>query len=509
LKILSFFKNQKKSNHHRPQPKIINDDKIAAKLKLNIEILAEQFESPTNSDFISRNFSVKSLNKNASLFFLNGVVDPKEIEQFILSPLSSSDKNEEKKDIEHFIYDNVPIKKIKAISKISECIQGIINGQTLLLLEDSESGFLFDTTKIEHRSLDKPQNEMVLKGTNEGFVESVSMNKSLIRKQLRYEKLISEDIQLNNRTSNTVSLMYISNLVDKDIVIELKKRLNEIEVDNIQNIALLEQYLEEKPYSLVPTILYTERPDRAVSYILEGHVVLISENSPACLVAPVTFWSFFHTAEDNYQRWMYGNFIRFIRLLSFFIAIVTPSFYIAVTNYHNEMLPTDLALAIAAKREVVPFPALVEVLMMEIAFEILREAGIRVPTPIGPTIGIVGALILGQAAVEANIISPIMVIVVAVTGLASFAIPDISFSFMIRIVRFAFLLSASTFGLMGIVVCLTLSIAYLSTLNSFGVPFLSPLSPSNPSSKDLIFRKIVKKQSLRPSNISPQDATRK
>lgn len=486
------------------------DKNLSNELQDNIEELNHRFESKLNNDFITRSCDVLSLDKKASIFFMNGLVDPKEIEEFILQPLTKTTiKFDEYKDTEQVIQDIIPVKNIKIVSMVSECVQGINRGQTLLVLEGIEKGVLLDTTKIEHRSIDKPQNELVLKGTNEGFVESISINKSLIRKQLRYEKLVTENIELKNRASDSISVMYVNDLVDKDVVKEVKKRLKEIEVDNIQNIALLEQYLEERPYSLVPTILYTERPDRAVSYILEGHVVILAENSPACLVAPVTFWSFFHTAEDNYQRWAYGNFIRLIRILSFFIAIVTPSFYVAATTFHIEMLPTDLALAIAAKRETIPFPAIIEVLIMEMAFEILREAGVRVPTPIGPTIGIVGALILGQAAVEANLISPIMVIVVAITGLSSFAIPDISFSFMMRIIRFVFLFAAATFGLLGIVICLTLSIAYLTMLNSFGVPFLSPKAPHNPSSKDLIFRKTIRNQQLRPTNINPQDSRRK
>lgn len=484
------------------------DHELSTELVDNAKELIKIFDSSLNNDFNIRKLHIKSLNMKAHIYFLSGMANVTEIEQFILDPLTTKEI-EGKPEIKEMICDIVPIKSIKTAYSFTECINGIINGQTLLLIENSKCGFLLSTIKVEHRNVDKPQNEMVLKGSNEGFVESMIVNKSLIRKQLRYEKLVTESVKLGNRASNTVSLMYVSDIVNKDVVKEIKKRLKTIQTDNIQNISLLEQYLEEKPHSLVPTILYTERPDRAVSYILEGHVVILAENSPACLVAPVTFWSFFHTAEDNFQRWAYGNFIRIIRLLAFFIAIVTPAFYVAATNFHVEMLPTDLALAIAAKRETIPFPAIVEVLIMEIAFELLREAGVRVPTPIGPTIGIVGALILGQAAVEANIISPIMVIVVAITGLSSFAIPDISFSFMIRIIRFVFLISASIFGLLGIVICLALSIAYLTGLNSFGVPFLSPKSPYNLSSKDFILRRTIRKQQIRPTNIKPQDVTRR
>ncbi|RSK29372.1 spore germination protein [Bacillus sp. HMF5848] len=502
MKLFKRFKNIQSI----VQP-LIENKLLSKSLKENTDAFNSKFESDINKDFIVRSFTIKALQRDATTFCLNGIVDPKASEEFILKPLQTQEFDGTQ-NLENDMLNMLPIKKIRTVTSFAECVLGITNGQTLLLIDGYSIGFILDTTKIEHRSIDTPQNELVIKGTNEGFVESVSINKSLIRKQLRYEKLITEEVLLKNKASNTISLMYISELVNQDVVNNVKQRLNSIEVDAIQNIALLEQYLEERPHSLVPTILYTERPDRAVSYMLEGHVVILAENSPACLVAPVTFWSFFHTAEDSYQRWAYGNFIRAIRILAFFIAIVTPAFYIAATTYHIEMLPTDLALAIAAKRETVPFPAVIEVLMMEIAFELLREAGVRVPSPIGPTIGIVGALILGQAAVEANIISPIMVIVVAVTGLASFAVPDISFSYMVRMIRFAFFIFAAMFGLFGIVICLTLSIAYLSCLTSFGVPFLSPKAPHNTSSSDLIFRKTVRKQWYRPTNITRQDTYR-
>ena len=502
MNFLKFIKKDKLSQDYST----VKRD-FTMELDENVKELVSIFDGTLNEDFIVRKFRLKCLSQEGSIIFLNGLVDPKVIDQFILAPLIENEEKVEK-GIEEVILEIIPINNIKTVCAISESIKGINNGQTLLVLNGYNKAFLLDTTKIEHRSIDKPQNEVVLKGSNEGFVESISINKALIRKQLRYEKLVTETVCLNNRATEAVSLMYVSNIVNKEVVEELKNRIEGIEVDSIQNISLLEQYLEERHYSLVPTILYTERPDRAVSYIMEGHVVILAENSPACLVTPVTFWSFFHSAEDSYQRWAYGNFVRLIRLLAFVIAILTPSFYVAATNFHIEMLPTDLALAIAAKRESVPFPAIIEVLIMEVSFELLREAGVRVPTPIGPTIGIVGALILGQAAVEANIISPIMVIVVALTGLASFAIPDISFSFMIRIIRFAFLIVSSMLGLLGIVICLILSISYLTTLTSFGVPFLSPMAPHNMSSNDTIFRRIVSKKRVRPTNIKPQNIIR-
>lgn len=310
-------------------------------------------------------------------------------------------------------------------------------------------------------------------------------------------------------SNNYVNLMYLKNIVDPGLVESVKQRISQIEAIGTDHLSVLEQHIEERPYSLIPSALLTERPDRACAFINEAHVVLLMESSPYALVVPVTFWSLFHTPEDMYQRWAYGNFIRIVRLVAVLVALLTPSIYIAASNFHLEMIQSDLLLSIAGTRERVPFPAVVEVLLMECTFELLREAGVRIPTTIGPTIGIVGALILGQAAVDADIISPILVIIVAITGLSSFAIPNISFSFIIRILRFAFFFAASVIGLYGIALLMTACIAYLASFKSFGVPFLAPMAPHYRSSKDLILRPPVWKQWLRPFHVHPQDKVRK
>jgi spore germination protein KA len=302
--------------------------------------------------------------------------------------------------------------------------------------------------------------------------------------------------------------MYVADIANPNIVKDVKERISKIDAERVQAASILEQYLEERPYSLVPTTLATERPDRVASFLIEGHVALIMDGSPSVVIVPITFWSIFHNPEDQYQRWAYGNFIRIIRLMCVFIALLTPGLFTAVTMYHIDMIPTDLVLAIASSREKLPFPALMEVIIMEIAFEILREAGVRIPTPIGPTIGIVGALILGQAAVEANVVSPILVIIVAITGLASFAIPEISLSFMIRIARFLFLFAGAFMGFFGLATLFTISLAYVSHIKSFGVYFMSPYAPTYKSSKDLVARPPQRKQWLRPLNMAPKKPSR-
>ena len=331
----------------------------------------------------------------------------------------------------------------------------------------------------------------------------------LIRKHFKSEKLVSESIEVGEKSKNDVYMMYVEGITDPNLVNTVRERIKGIKTDFLSNVSMLEQFIEERSYSLISTVMYTERPDRAAAFLAEGHVIFIIDGSPGCLIVPVTFWSFFHAAEDQYQRWFYGNFIRIVRLLAVLISLLTPALYIAIVNFHGEMIPSDLAVSIAASREVLPFPVITEILLMEISFELIREAGVRVPTTIGPTIGIVGALILGQAAVEANIVSPILVIVVAITGLSSFAIPETALSYTIRISRFLLLMAGASMGFFGISLVLIIGLAYILSITSFGVPFMSPLAPHFPSSNDTFTRAPTFKQGLRPSNVSKSDFIRR
>ncbi len=477
-------------------------------LRKNIEMLQEIFHFPQNQDFIFRELYIKSLKKQGVVLWIDGIVNEDMLQDHILQPLMEVDTGlKEKVDIIDSI---ATIHSGEKIIELEIVVDHIIQGKTILLIEGYDKAISFNTTKYEHRDIDKTTVENVIKGPQEAFIESGKVNRALIRKQIKNENLITESIKIGKRANKYVYVMYIKDLANEEIVGKVKERIIQIDTDTIATISVLEQHIEERPYSLVPTILTTERPDRAAAFLQEGHVILIMDNaSPHCLIAPATFWSFFHTAEDTYQRWIYGNFIRFIRLIACIVALLAPAIYLSATNYHVEMIPTDLLLAIGATRETVPFPVILEIGMMEMAFELLREAGVRIPTPIGPTIGIVGALILGQAAVEANMVSPILVIVIAITGLASFAIPDNNLSSMVRIGRFLFLGLAATMGLLGVASGLVMGVAYLVSVESFGVSFLAPMMPYYPSSKDMLFRPPVWKQWIRPQHVHPKDRIRR
>ncbi len=476
---------------------------IDSVLENNISIIKKMYSIPENSDVKIHNLTINGLNKKAALLFISTISDVKEISEHIIEPLLRNENSIKS------IKDIIQVQSISEIKKIKDVTDGANQGNTVLFVDGDHQAYVIGTSNFQSRSVEKAENETVVKGPKEAFNEKVTTNISLIRKKIKNENLIVETTQVSVRSKNELYILYIKDLANDKLVKNIKERVSALEVDAIQNLSLLEQYIEERPASIFPSILYTERPDRAASFLEDGYVVLLMNNSPASLILPATFWAFIHNPEDHYLRFIYGNFIRILRVSALFITLFASAIYVSITNYHSEMVPTDLLLAISATREKVPFPSFFEILMMEIAFELIREAGLRVPSPIGPTIGIVGALILGQAAVQANIVSPIVVIVVALSGLCSFTISDISMNFAIRIIRFAFILSSGIFGIYGMAALFTMGLAYMVSIKSFGVPYLAPMSPKYASSKDTIIRQLLKNERIRPGYLKPKDLIKK
>lgn len=497
-------------NFQNKKDKYIRELTIADNLDVNLNILKEIFHFPLNSDFMIREVRVHVLDARGALVYLNGMTDEEVLEKNIIKPLINKEiEIDRRNSLEITMNNTMNIKGLKSLISFENVVNNILNGETVLVLDGYREIISINNIAYEYKDIEKPLSESIVYGPKEGFVESSYVNISLIRKQVKTEDLVTEALTVGENDMKTVYIMYIQDIADSSLIQEVKGRINKIKVDSLQQLTLLQQYIEDRQYSIIPTILVTERPDRAAAFLREGHVVLLLDTSPMCLVAPATFWAFFQTGEETYQRWAPGNFIRIIRITSLVIALLIPGFYIAITNFHSEMIPSDLLLSIAASRERMPFPALIEIILMETTFELLREAGLRIPTTIGPTIGIVGALILGQAAVEANIVSPILVIIVSITGLASFALPELGLSFVIRVWRFIFLFAGAFLGFYGIALALSASIAYASSIESFGVPFFSPMTPHYPSSKDLVTRPPLWKQLFRPMNIGPKNKVRK
>lgn len=486
-----------------------NQNNISDSLSANIDTIKALFCFPTNQDIIFREIYLEFMQKKCVLVYIDGIVDENFIDRYIIFTLQKKEQvTSDKLEGIDIIKNDISSSKVTNIRAVKELSQNLIEGNTILLIDGYNEALSVGTIKYEKRNIERSETENVIKGPHEAFVESSKINRSLIRKQLKTEKLVSESVTIGKNQLYRITFMYIQDLADPKLVSEVKRRVQQIQSDGLLTISILGAYIEEYSYSIVSTVLYTELPDRAAAFITEGHVVILMDNSPSCLIAPATFWSFFHTPEDMYQRWIAGNFIRLIRVMAIFITILTPAIYIAITNYHQEMIPTDLLLAITASREKVPFPIIFEVLGMEITFELIREASIRIPTSIGSTIGIVGALILGQAAVQANIISPLLVIVVSLTGVSSFAVSNVDLNLAIRILRFFFLLCGVLLGFLGIGVAGTAFIVYVVSLQSFGAPYFAPITPHYPSSRDMIFRSPSWKQRIRPLYTKLQKAIR-
>ncbi|EPZ43003.1 spore germination protein [Alicyclobacillus acidoterrestris] len=485
------------------------DDDLPVSIDQMKERLERFFHLPQNKDVVIREFSVGVQTKQpwrGLAVFVDGLADKTVINNDILERLMLFTQfihDEPRRNMEYIQEKILTSNQTAMLEKWSEVIQVILAGSTVVLLDGCNGALSVETKGWEHRSVSIPQTESVVRGAHDAFTENFRTNTGLIRSRFRSEHLVTEIYSVGNLASTDVAIMYVHGMTNPKLVREIRRRIEAIDVDYIDSPGVLEQFIEDEPRMMIPQVLSTERPDRVAASLAEGYVAIVVGNNPFVLIAPVVLYSLIHTSEDANLRFYAGTFIRGLRWISLFIACLLPALYVAVTNYHPEMLPTDLMLAIAGSREQVPFPVIVEVLLMEFAIELIREAGIRIPSVIGPTIGIVGALIIGQAAVQAGIVSPLLVIVVATTALAGFAIPNYELSMAVRISRFVFLLAGAFLGFYGIAILLCVSVVRLSMQKSFGVPILSPIAPTKASAKDVLIRGPVYSMNLRPSFLHP------
>lgn len=488
--------------------------KVSNQLEENRQVIKSIFQVPTNKDVVIRElFMAFETPVKAFAVYMQGVADGKLIKTNVLEPLMiwasvppATTPVDFLKTIQNKVLTGNQVQEEDKWDKLKNAILG---GSTALFLEGCDKALIIATTGWKSRSVGETKTETVVRGPHEAFTENLVVNIGLVRTRLRTERLVTEKMQVGKLAPTDIAIMYVSGIVNPRLVKEVKRRIKTIKVDFLQDSGQLEEFLEDPPRrTFMPKMMATERPDRVAASLTEGFVVVFVGQSPYALILPTTLWSLLQTAEDYYIRYPFGSFIRTIRFTSLVIALLLPSFYIAVTNFHPEMIPTDLMLTIAAAREQVPFPVVMEVLLMELALELIREAGIRIPNVIGPTIGIVGALILGQAAVQAGIISPLLVIIVAVTALASFTLPNYNLAFAVRMLRFVYILLASTWGFYGIALGVMVLLMQWATMKSLGVPMLSPVSPSRPSSPDVIFRGAQFDHEIRPRFLRPQDGVR-
>lgn len=503
---------------------------IFPSLSVNMEYMKTKYNLLINSDVILREFTINARGKqyNAFLVYIDGMVDSEIMDKFILEPLMLRNKSNlydgtQNKVISEAVANNITVRKVKkfdlsnylmgclmpqnAVKEVSDFDQvanGINSGNCALFVDTLNLAFDIEVKGFKQRSIDRPNNEIVIKGPHEAFVENIRTNTSLLRRIVNNENLIIENLEVGKITKTKCAVCYMKNITNTDLVNEVKYRLNNLEIDSLLSAGELEQLLVESNALGIPEMISTERPDKASKFLLKGRVVVIVNGTPYGIIMPAILIDFLTSPEDTNMKVNFANFLRGLRFLSAFITLLLPGLYVAITSFHQEILPTGLLYSILSSRENVPFPIIVEILLMEISFELIREAGLRVPSAIGPTIGIVGALVLGQAAVSAGIVSPILIIIVAMTGIASFAIPDFSFGFHLRYFRFAFVLLGFMAGFLGIALGLFVYISLVCSLRSFGVSYTTPFAPATNSNGNSYLLAPIWKREYRPSYVAPK-----
>jgi len=471
-----------------------------------------------SSDLLIREFAVKGKKASTKLavIFICGLSDESKIDDISLELNDLIKNDESQKALEaHSGKDQLAeacFERFKALflcnSKAEEgsdydtLYDQILSGNTVILVDGYQKFLILNTYGPKGRSVTEPTTQTIIRGPKDAFTENFQTNISLLRRRIKDKSFKLEIFKLGSITKTTVAVIYLDQLAKPEIIGEVRSRLNQLKVDAVLDSGYIEDLTKDDPYSIFPTTLNSEKPDSVVANLLDGKIAIIVDGSPYVLTVPAFFMDFMQVSEDYYHHFMIGTFTRIIRQIAFFLTLTVPSIYIALTTFHHEMIPPTLLISIAAQREGVPFPAFVEAMLMELTFELLREAGIRMPRAIGSAISIVGALVLGQAAVQAGIISAVMVIIVSITAIASSAIPSYPLGNAIRVIRFLLMMLAASFGLYGIYAGLIALTFHLCKLKSFGVPYMTPLAPQTKGIKDSFLRFPLWSLRYRPSATS-------
>lgn len=452
------------------------NDKVFKNIEENLSYVKDRFTYPINNDIVIREITMKE-GRRAFIVFIDGMVNTDMVDLAVIKTLLEIPYIS---DDELYKYESEIIDKFIAHSQanttesMDTVFEEINFGSCVVFVDGFSKGFVVDVREWGHRSIDKPENEQSIYGPQEAFAEMLRNNTALVRKIIKSEKLIAEGIKIGKKSKTRGVMLYISDVANPDLVNEVRRRLNGINMDYVISIEEISMMMEEETFSLTTHFLETERPDRVARALTEGRVALILNGSPHVLIMPTNIFELTHAVSDDYLRIPYANMVRIIRMIAIIFSVLLPGLYLAITLFHQEIIPTYLLYSISAARENVPFPSILELLLMDLSFEMIREAGLRMPGPIGSTLGIVGGLILGQAAVSAKIVSPIMIIVIAITGIGSFATADYSLSWSLRILRLMFIALASLMGFYGIAIGIFIYSLALGAQKSFGVPVLEP-----------------------------------
>ncbi|MFC6331864.1 spore germination protein [Paenibacillus septentrionalis] len=470
-----------------------------------------------NSDVNFRDFRISLRSSRAVLIYVEGMEDKTLLNMQVLQNLmdSSFQKAEgyslQGEDFTSYVKERLlPVSKLNEIKEINELGQFVLRGFTALLIEGLQSALLIGEPTPKVRSIDEPTSEALLRGPRIGFTEVLSENTALLRQHGRSSDLEMKMVEVGSRIKRNMVIAYMKEIVNQDLLKEVNDRVATVKMDFIAESGYVEQLIEDDWLSPFQQVQNTERPDRVINALLEGRIALLLDGTPFALIVPVTFSMLLQSPEDYYERWLSSSLLRTLRFIVAFTALMMPAMYISFISFHPGLIPTELAVTIIETRQAVPFPSIIEVLILEISIEILREAGIRLPKPIGPAMGIVGGLIIGDAAVQAGIVSPILVIAVAVTAISSFAIPMYSAGITLRMLRFVGMFFAAMLGMYGTILFFLLICSHLTRLKSFGVPYVTPIAPYRLNDwKDLFLRLPITLMKHRPNLLKAQQKKRR
>lgn len=504
-------KFQNKNNKQQSVDKLIlphdqleqqKEDHLDVELSSNLEwfqnILGE------NDDFVIRQFQVFG-SYSAALLYISDFVDQLTVNHDILKPLMNKPSHLKDKEIRRGNLKEVLLNEVLYHSKIKEktkkvdIVTAILKGETIVMIDGLTEALGIGTRKVEKRSITQPDTEQVILGPREGFIETIGTNISLLRYRLQTPDFRVKTYEVGRLTKSKVAICFIEGIANDALVEEVEYRISNIDIDGVLDAGYLEQFIEDNHISPFPQVQTSERPDKVVGNMMEGRVAILVDGSPFALMVPVVFNQFYQTAEDYSSRFLMGSFARVARVLALVFSLIFPSLYVSFISFNPELLPTEFAVAVAGGRAGVPFPAVIEVLIIETAMEVLREATVRLPKQVGGALSIVGVLVVGQAAVEAGLASPITVVVIAMTTIGSFAIPAYSAAFALRMLRFPIVILSGIFGLYGVVVGVIVIFNHMLSLKSFGVPYMSPVSPINiEGTKDVVIRSPLWSMHKRP-----------
>lgn len=476
-------------------------------LEKNLKALQQRLHLDVNDDVVLRRFA--ALGQDCALLYVEGLSDGEQMAQHILRPMMNSPLALAGRSAAEQVMQSVlTVPEVESGPEVSQALDDLLRGLCLVLIDGCDQALRIDLRAYARRPVSNPRNETVVVGPHDAFNETLRDNLTLLHRRLPSPNFVCQLRKVGTETPGQAALCYLDGVCPRETVEELQRRLDGVELDYVLTSGTLEQLIEDDPYAPLPQVVGTERPDRAVSFLMEGQAVLLLDGSPRALALPVSLWHLFHAPDDSYMRWQYGTFMRLLRLLGALVTLLLPAVFVSLVVYHPITIPMTLLTSIMQSRTNVPINLFEETLLMVAVFALINESAIRIPGMMGSSLGLVSTLILGTAAVDAGLVSPLLIIVVALSGLGSYAMPNYPLSFAFRMGQVVLLLAAGITGISGLCYAVVMLLCWVAAMESLGQPFLAPGSPRRTHNPDLLLRAPTFRQRLRTYLSNPEEMKR-